>query len=358
MPPPRQRQKNKAAASTPAKVSKPDRFTALLTCVRHSLGNQWTLYEECIEGILEAAAKNQDTTAWFEQLQRLVGGNDKVQFSHEGVIYLLRDMGIRPSVQQSQVEGVRHGRKYLSLPLSPPQANFIGSALPSTAEKYFSHARSTSNMSVQGQPSNSTQGPPSSFIQGQTSTSEHGQMSNSRQGQTDMPVLAQWPVTQAPIRNFVLQQKVEKQLLKLRTQRVPFDFSARSILPELTYPRDLQTFFYPPDEIVLDSYRRVSRFCASKPRSRKTIFFEDPTMAEKIYHMFGYTARWRHGTPDGSDDKYIREIDRLPYDPEGDDLEAWAVKLEDSTEGEDDQMEASDHITQWPPWKKRYDLEL
>ena len=78
MPPQRQFQNNKAAASTSSQASKPDRFTPFLADIRLGLGSHWILYEECIEGILEAAAQRQDTTAWFEQLQRLVSGNDQV----------------------------------------------------------------------------------------------------------------------------------------------------------------------------------------------------------------------------------------------------------------------------------------
>jgi hypothetical protein len=399
MPPQRQLQKNKAAASTPTQASKPDRFNALLTVIRRGLGSQWDLYAECIERILEAAAHKQDTTAWFEQMQRLVGGNDQVQFSHEGVLFLLRDMGIRPSEQQSQIEGARHGSKNLSLPLSPPQANFIGPVPSSTAEGNFSPALSISNVSLSTQPPHSRQGQTSiseqgqlpildqgqSFVseqgqlpiseqgqppmseQGQTSksrqvqtfSSRQGQTFSSRQGQTNLPVLAQWPVPRTTTPNTNSQQNVHNQVLKLRTKGLPFDFSARSILPELTYPRDLQAFFDPSDEIVLDPDRWVPRFSRFKPGASKTVrFFEDPTMKEKVGHMFGYSAKWKASIPNGPDDKPIRETDRLPYDPEDDDLAAWAAKLEGSTEGEEDQMKASDHITQWPLWKKRYDLEL
>jgi hypothetical protein len=431
MPPQRQLQKNKAAASTPNKASKPDRFTALLTVIRRGLGSQWDLYAECIERILEAAAHKQDTTAWFEQMQRLVGGNDQVHVSHEGMLFLLRDMGIRPSEQQSQIEGARHGSKNLSLHLSPPQANFIGPVPSSTAEGNFSPALSISNVSLSahpphsrqgqtsiseqgqlpildqgqsfvseqgqlpisehdqlpisghGQPPISEQGPPPMSEQGQKSMSEQGQTSNSRpgqtfssrqgqafssrqgqtfssrQGQTNLPVLAQWPVPRTTTPNTNSQQYVQSQVLKLRTKGLPFDVSARSILPELTYPRDLQAFFEPSEEIVLDPDRWVPRVSRFKPGASKNVrFFEDPTMKEKVGRMFGYSAKWRASIPNGPDDKPIRETDRLPYDPEDDDLAAWAANLEGDTEGEDEQMKASDHTTQWPLWKKRYDLEL
>lgn len=399
---------NEAAASAPTQANKPDRFTALLIDVQRGLGRQWTFYEECIEGILEAAAQDKDTTAWFEQMQRLVDGNNQVRFGHEGVLFLLRDMGVRPSKQQSQIGGEGHGSKYLSLPLSPPQANFIGSAPPSTAERNSSHVSFNSmsgqppnsrrgqstiseqgqlpisvqgqlTMSVQGQLPMTVQGQSSmseqsqSTIsedghlpipeQGQTSISEQSQASNSRQGQTfssrqgqtNLPVLAQWPVTYAPTLNTRLQQK---QVLKLRTKGLPFDFSALSILPELTYPRDLQGFFYPSDDIVLDPDRWVPRVYPFKPHTGKTVLFEDPTMKVKVDQMFGYSAGCEAGIPNGPDDQYFREINHLPYDPEEDDLAAWAAKLEGSTEGGEDQMKASDHITQWPLWKKRYEMEL
>ena len=398
--PPQHQIQNKAAASAPTQANKPDRFTALLTFIQRGLGSQWTFYEECIEGILEAAAQNKDTTAWFEQMQRLVGGNHQVRFGHERVLFLLRDMGVRPSEQQSQIGGEGHGSKYLSLPLSPPQAYLIGSAPSSTAERNSSHVsfnsmsgqppnsrRGQSTISEQGQLSISEQGQPSisrqgqlpmsvqgqSFMseqgqspisedghlpiseQGQTFSSRQGQTFSSRQGQTNVPVLAQWPVTHAPTPNIRLQQK---QVLKLRTKGLPFDFSARSILPELTYSRDHQGFFYPSDDIVLDPDRWVPRVYPLKPHSSKTVLFEDPTMRVKVGRMFGYSAGWRAGIPNGPDDQYFREINHLPYDPEEDDLAAWAAKLEGSTEGEEDQMKASDHITQWPLWKKRYEMEL
>ena len=366
MPPQRQFQNNKAAASTSSQASKPDRFTPFLADIRLGLGSHWILYEECIEGILEAAAQRQDTTAWFEQLQRLVSGNDQVQYSHEGVLFLLSDMGVRPSKQKRQVEGERHGRKHLSLPLSPPQANFIESALSSTADKDFSHALSASNISfnpMSGQSFNSRRG--QSFVpeQGQSSISKQDQTSNSRQGQTfssrqdqtNLPVLAQWP---APTSSARMQQESRNKVLKLRTKGLPFDFSARGILPELTYPRDLEAFFNPPDDIMLDPDRWVPRVYPFVTRSNKNVFFEDPMMKVKVAHMFGYSVRWREGIPDGPDERYIREINRLPYEPEEDDLASWAAKLEGSTEGKDEQMKPGDHITQWPLWKKHYGMDL
>lgn len=212
-----------------------------------------------------------------------------------------------------------------------------------------------SPISEDGHLSISEQGQTPISEQSQTSSSRQGQTFSSRQGQTNVPVLAQWPVTHAPTLNTRLQQK---QVLKLRTKGLPFDFSALSILPDLTYPRDLQGFFYPSDDIVLDPDRWVPRVYPFKPHSSKTVLFEDPTMRVKVGQMFGYSAGWRAGIPNGPDDQYFREINHLPYDPEEDDLAAWAAKLEGSTEGEEDQMKASDHFTQWPLWKKRYEMEL
>ncbi|KAJ4378386.1 hypothetical protein N0V86_006087 [Didymella sp. IMI 355093] len=71
-----QRQR-KATMRAATKPQKPDRFTHLLAEVRSGLGDHWTFYEECIDGVLDAAANQQDTTAWFEQMQQLVEGVDK-----------------------------------------------------------------------------------------------------------------------------------------------------------------------------------------------------------------------------------------------------------------------------------------
>ncbi|KAL1600207.1 hypothetical protein SLS59_005831 [Nothophoma quercina] len=95
----------KARISSTSKAQQSDRFTLLLADIRSGLGDLWTFYEECIDGVLDAAANQQDTTAWLEQMQQLVEGNYKIAFSHEGVLFLLRDMGIWPSQQQTWGEG-------------------------------------------------------------------------------------------------------------------------------------------------------------------------------------------------------------------------------------------------------------
>lgn len=45
------------------KSHRPDRFTLLLAEIQSGLGDFWTFYEECVDGILNAAANQQDTTA-------------------------------------------------------------------------------------------------------------------------------------------------------------------------------------------------------------------------------------------------------------------------------------------------------
>lgn len=61
----------------PKRFQRPDRFNPLLAQIRGGLSDYWTFHEECLDGILGAATRQRDSTAWFEQMQQLAEGNDK-----------------------------------------------------------------------------------------------------------------------------------------------------------------------------------------------------------------------------------------------------------------------------------------
>lgn len=72
----------------------------VLSSIRASLGPEWTFYEECLEGIVGAVARQDDAFAWFEQMANLVEGKQQIAFDHAGVLFLLRQMGIKVPVNQ------------------------------------------------------------------------------------------------------------------------------------------------------------------------------------------------------------------------------------------------------------------
>lgn len=99
-----------------------NRFTPLLADIRSILGDNFTFYEEAIAGLLDAAANQQDVTAWLEQMQQLVAGNEKLALTHEGILFLLKDMGVCLPAEGSRGEGEGYTfGMYRSPLLSPPK---------------------------------------------------------------------------------------------------------------------------------------------------------------------------------------------------------------------------------------------
>lgn len=67
-------------------------FDPVLIDIRKKLGANWVYYEECLEAIINASARHEDTSAWFEQMQKIIQGVNGVQIGHEGVLFLLREL--------------------------------------------------------------------------------------------------------------------------------------------------------------------------------------------------------------------------------------------------------------------------
>jgi hypothetical protein len=64
-------------------------FQVLLQDIHNCLGEDYVFYEECIVAITRADARQEDASAWYEQLQQVVAGVAKVAYSHAGVLLFL-----------------------------------------------------------------------------------------------------------------------------------------------------------------------------------------------------------------------------------------------------------------------------
>ncbi|KAF3011279.1 hypothetical protein E8E13_011687 [Curvularia kusanoi] len=314
-----------AKASMSGRSQKLDRFTPLLTDIRQGLGVHWEFYEECIIEILEAATQHRDTTAWFEQVQRLIGGIDEVKFSHEGVLFHLHDMGIRMSEQQSWAGG--YTCKDPSLTLSPTFEQIHSSSIYEDT----SWAPSATIMSA-----NHTSRPP----------------------QPALPVHAAPQVPPSPNNREGRSEQQQPHLLPHRTS--PFDFSTDQ-LPKLTFPHCSS------NQNVTITGSKPLRLSPLKPQSLDPVFFSDPMFKERVAGLFGQTIRPRSdlqkradfGNTQRPDGVLLLDPECVPYGPEQDDLEAWMVKPKDSEDGEDGKVKSYDPVPPtWPPWVNRYDLEL
>ncbi|KAF2833791.1 hypothetical protein CC86DRAFT_278145 [Ophiobolus disseminans] len=71
-------------------------FNILLLDVRICLGEDYVYYEECVVAIATAAARKEDASAWYEQLERVVDGITPLAISHSGVLFLLGRRGEAP----------------------------------------------------------------------------------------------------------------------------------------------------------------------------------------------------------------------------------------------------------------------
>jgi hypothetical protein len=74
-------------------LSKPvSNFDPLLQDIRNCLGDNYVFYDECVVAITRAAARHEDVSAWFEQMQQVVDGIEEVGISHAGVMFLLQEL--------------------------------------------------------------------------------------------------------------------------------------------------------------------------------------------------------------------------------------------------------------------------
>ncbi|KAJ4351041.1 hypothetical protein N0V95_004213 [Ascochyta clinopodiicola] len=328
----------KFALGSTTTLVKPDPFTPLVVDIQDKLGDSWTFYEECMNGILDAAASQQDTMAWLEQMQQLVAGNEAVTFSHEGVLFLLRGMGIQLPKQRKWSEGEQHHFGNRSENASPTLSPLKLSAAPRSSG--IDHM-----ISLPSYPHN-TMAPPLPH----------------RPPQPDNP--SRRPVLPSPAPRTQQTQRQQTPNFPDRTQRVlPFDFSA-STQPVLTLPKDLKAFYYPPEQIFLTNPPPPNPL---RKYSSNSIFFTDPPFREDVAELFEHKVR--------GEDRHKSNVSRrsstigfyttmrqtLPYCPSDDDMLVWMKRLDG---GEDDQAgggevkQAEWGVDTWPPWNLRFDLEL
>lgn len=319
------RQKSTAYASTRSR--KPDRFAPLLAEIRSGLRDHWTFYEECIDGVLDAAARQHDTTAWFEQMQQLVAGVERVQLSHEGILFFLRDMGI-PALKQQRC-GEREKATlgmYHSPPLSPPE------------ESSATASSSISSMEPEPVPPTSSMNPPLSLRPLRPST----------------PSTAVCTPSLTPMPRTHQQQTKEHQPIIIRGNVLPFDSSA-TVLPELTFPENLRGYYCPRDEITLTEDYVPPPPNPLRKTSRDPVFFSSPMLKTNIVELFGQTLERKHDDRCSSNSHW-QAPPVLPYNPSHDDLVAWKQRSEGGTENEHNKVEASSDTQ--PPWNSRLDLEI
>lgn len=339
----RQRQRKPANSVLP-KDQKRDRFTHLLADIRIGLGDRWAFYEECINGILEATAKKQDTTAWFEQMQQLVNGIDEVQFSHRGILFLLDDMTVRPSQPQPRGEGDGHERKYLSPPVS--------------LSSRFSQTTDTLNATMGSSKGNANPRAPRGSGLSNIPFSSSLQPLQPPMGPGANSYIPRMSTPHVQQQQQQQQQTRRKQPQILRNATLPFDFSA-SVLPELTFPKDTKTYCYPHDQ-VNNKEHRIPPSNQLQPESSNPVFFRDPVLRKDVAELFGYTLKRKGGSFNGSGtNDILMPYQRLPYDPEEDDVTVWRAGPKSATDGEDGQVNRTSQMTHTTPsWNLRIDLEL
>ncbi|KAF2625246.1 hypothetical protein BU25DRAFT_412696 [Macroventuria anomochaeta] len=90
--------------------------------------------------------------------------------------------------------------------------------------------------------------------------------------------------------------------------------------------------------------------------SSNPVFFADPALREGVAELFGYTVQSRDKNRNGSGNTWqMRQ--KLPYDPNDDDLMAWRKRLEDGADNGGDEVKANGHVSDtWPLWNSRFDL--
>jgi len=74
-------------------TKKPTNLAVLLQDIRNCLGEDYVFDEQCGLAIIRVTRRHEDASAWYEQLQQLVNGNDRLAYSHAGVLLLLGTLG-------------------------------------------------------------------------------------------------------------------------------------------------------------------------------------------------------------------------------------------------------------------------
>jgi hypothetical protein len=330
-----QRQRrHRVALAAKLKPRTPDRFTPILVDIRSKLGDDWTFYEECIDGIVDAATNQHDTTAWLEQMHQPVEGNDRVASSHAGILFLLQDMGIEVEGRYKRSEG---GDGFVGTYPSPSLS------APESSTKNSPH---NDNFAVsQMQPHNDM-----------TSPVSH----RPHQPSTTFTAPAPRPPQQQ-------QQQQQHELVNSKFRVLPYDFrfANASELPALTFPKDLRAFHYPPEQVIMTEDYVPPAPNPLRKGSKNPVLFQDPTLKENVVKHF--TCTHQEGKDDGDTDlcskTNIRNLQdsALSYGPEHDDLQVYKKRSEGLKEDSVENPTRTKGIFRedfWPPWNVRFDLEL
>ncbi|KAH7357629.1 hypothetical protein BKA66DRAFT_574267 [Pyrenochaeta sp. MPI-SDFR-AT-0127] len=121
------------------KGSKLANFEPLLQDIREKLGPDWEFYQEFLEGAVTAATREQDISAWVEQGEQLVKGREDVDYSHQGVLYLLQEtrMKVKP---RSEVP-LHNDMPPPPVPQRTPAPPPVLQRIPALPSKHFSPPR-------------------------------------------------------------------------------------------------------------------------------------------------------------------------------------------------------------------------
>lgn len=286
-------------------------------------------------------------------MQQLAEGVDKVRISHEGILFLLKDMGIRASAQQSQGEGrdAAHGM-YRSHPLSPAKRS---SEPPFSPIDNNNHDHNNDSIApMLGRP-----------------PSRMNPILPLRPLRPSTPAIAAWPPPRAPTPRTHLnlaqqqqqntqqqqshqfrQQQIKKAPFVPRGKAVPFDFSAAE-LPGLTFPDNSRDLYFPREEVIMTETYQPPPPNPLRKASNDPVFFLHPTLKANIAELFGYTVQHHHH-PRRHTHSVWQPPPALPYVPNDDDLVAWKKCSEDGADNDDRKIDYSDTL---PLWNGRYDLQ-
>ncbi|XPS77798.1 hypothetical protein M3J09_009825 [Ascochyta lentis] len=310
--------RKKSELSSGSRLLHCDHFAPLLADIQIKLGESWVFYEECMAGILNAAAEQRDVIAWLEQMQQLVHGNDTVTFSHEGVLFLLGDMGIQLPKQRNWGEGERYFvGKHPSPPLLPPT---------SPTEPQSPRINNLATLSPLPYHAMTTLLP-------------------LRPLRPDTPFFESAPLSSS---SHAQQRQAPNNLD--RTQK------------------DLRAFHCPPEQITMTANHAPPSPNPLRRQSSNPIFFTDPALREDIAELFGHTVR---GTDSSNGDVlqtrssvvgfHIVVRQTLPYHANEDDVLVWKKRLDGGEENQasDSEVKTADWgVGAWPPWNFRFDLEM
>ncbi|KAI8934300.1 hypothetical protein NX059_009039 [Plenodomus lindquistii] len=96
-------------------------FLPLLAVIRADLGSDWEFYKEFLESVIDSAGRSEDTSAWYEQVETLVGDQSGLRFSHEGICFLLR--GLEKKAREGMMPPKSKSHSPRPFPTSPARVS-------------------------------------------------------------------------------------------------------------------------------------------------------------------------------------------------------------------------------------------